>query len=141
MQTNASMFVYYYHMHLLSHSLLSCQIEAETLARMRENLLDPDDDKSQDCDTVITDNDESTLPDALDDISSKSMNGNDLADSYCANFSMLERSIDSTLSSSHGSYLQSSLTVSKGKDSRKSSRGKRRFDNSQQFSSSKKSKT
>ncbi|XP_031557169.1 set1/Ash2 histone methyltransferase complex subunit ASH2-like [Actinia tenebrosa] len=78
----------------------------------------------------------------------KSVNGSDLADSYCANFGMLASSLDGSLGSSQGSLLQSSLlqrslTVSKGKDTgqRKSSRGKRKLDSSQQFSSSKKSKT
>lgn len=117
-------------------------MEAESLASLRDDMPDPDDEKSQDCDTIITDNDDSTLPDSLDgDMNAKSINGSDLADSYCANFGILESSMGSNLSSSHNSLLQRSLTVSKGKDTRKSSRGKRKLDSSQQFSSSKKSKT
>lgn len=119
------------------------KMEAECIVSIEDTVRDPEDEKS--CDTTtMPDNDDSTLPDSepLDDISAKSMNGSDLADSYCANFGILGSSMDSNLSSSHGSLLQSSLSVSKGKDTqRKSYRGKRKFDNSQQFSSSKKSKT
>lgn len=96
----------------------------------------------------MQDTDDLTLPDSEILEEPKSVNGSDLADSYCANFGMLASSLDGSLGSSQGSLLQSSLlqsslTVSKGKDTgqRKSTRGKRKLDSSQQFSSSKKSKT
>ncbi|KAK3702961.1 hypothetical protein QZH41_012411 [Actinostola sp. cb2023] len=128
-------------------SITQDKTEVEALGSIHDSVPDLEDDKSQDCDTIPDINDDSTLPDSLetlDDMNAKSMNGSDLGDSYCTNYGILGSSLDSNLGSSHGSLLQSSLTVSKGKDTctqRKPSRGKRKFDNSQQLSSSKKSKT
>ncbi|XP_048581166.1 set1/Ash2 histone methyltransferase complex subunit ASH2 isoform X2 [Nematostella vectensis] len=89
---------------------------------------------------TIQDTEDTRHSGIIDDTNgAKSLQDGDLGDSYCGELGAFANSL-SSLGSSIGTTLGTSLSHSKGKDQRKSTRGKRKLDGSQQLSASKKNK-